>query len=138
MSPSDKAKASRAKKAGKSKSPTRSAAKAAAAKTSTKKAGGAAARAAKQAVDTARTAAEPPLRGNKVRKRPGSVTTQELERWEQDEPRELAAVLANVASLRREVEIAADELRVFEFSRSWRVTAPMRAVAKLIRERTGA
>jgi len=75
MSPSDKAKASRAKKAGKSKSPTRSAAKAAAAKTSTKKAGGAAARAAKQAVDTARTAAEPPLRGNKVRKRPGSVST---------------------------------------------------------------
>ena len=74
MSPSDdKGKAlARAKTSGKG--GTRSSAKSAAAKAGTKRAGGAAARAARKAADQA--SAERAVRqGNKVRKRPGSVST---------------------------------------------------------------
>jgi hypothetical protein len=79
----------------------------------------------------------PPLFGQSIlvmRRRPGSVTTAELERFEPDEPRELAAVLANLASLRREVENQAEALRIYRTSRSWRLTAPMRAVAAFARK----
>ena len=82
----------------------------------------------------------PPLFGQSIlvlRRRPGSFTTQELERFEPDEPRELAAVMANLASLRREVEDKTEAIGVFETSRSWRLTAPLRAVAKLLRGRDG-
>ena len=78
----------------------------------------------------------PPLYGQGVvvmRKRPGTFTTTELERWEENEPRETAAVLANVASLRREVELQAAEIRVFATSRSWRLTRPLRSFARLVR-----
>jgi hypothetical protein len=80
----------------------------------------------------------PPLFGQSIlvlRKRPGSFTAQELERFEHDEPRELAALMANLASLRREVEDKTEAIRVFETSRSWRLTAPLRAIAKLLRGR---
>jgi SAM-dependent methyltransferase len=78
----------------------------------------------------------PPLFGQGIlvmRRRPGSFTTAELERFEPDEPRELAAVLANLASLRREVENHAEAIRIFARSRSWRMTAPLRRVAAFAR-----
>ena len=81
-------------------------------------------------------AGAPPLFGQGVlvmRKRVGRFSVAELESDEPGEPRELAAVRANVASLRREVELAAEEIRVFETSRSWRLTRPLRAVARALR-----
>jgi SAM-dependent methyltransferase len=85
-------------------------------------------------------AGTPPLFGQGVvvmRKRAGRFSRAELERWEQNEPRESAAVVANLASLRREVELQAKEIRIFASSRSWRLTAPLRAIAKLIRTWAG-
>jgi SAM-dependent methyltransferase len=79
----------------------------------------------------------PPLFGQSIlvmRRRPGSFATADLEAFEPDEPRELAAVLANLASLRREVENQAEALRIYRTSRSWRLTAPMRAVAAFARK----
>jgi SAM-dependent methyltransferase len=79
----------------------------------------------------------PPLFGQSIlvmRRRPGSFTTAELERFEPDEPRELAAVLANLASLRREVENQAEAIRIFQTSKSWRLTAPLRAIAAFARK----
>ncbi len=84
-------------------------------------------------------AGSPPLFGQGVivmRKRLGSFTREELERVVPDEPREFAAVLANVASLRAEVEQQAAEIRVFATSRSWRLTRPLRTIARLVRGKT--
>ena len=55
-----------------------------------------------------------------LRKKPVSLTTEELERWEPDEPRELEAVRHNRDQLER-------ELAFVRQSRSWRVTVPLRA-----------
>lgn len=67
-----------------------------------------------------------------MRKRPGTFTTRDLERPEPDEPRELDAIRQNVSSLRREVARHA----VYLSSRSWRLTAPLRAVGRVLRART--
>jgi SAM-dependent methyltransferase len=69
-----------------------------------------------------------------MRKRPGRFTTAELEALEPGEPREIAALAANVASLRREVEIQAEAIRIYQRSRSWRLTAPLRAIAAFARK----
>ena len=77
-------------------------------------------------------AGPPPLFGQSalvLRKRPGRFTVEELERYEPDEPRELAALEQNVLSLRR--EIARHEIVLN--SRSWRLTAPLRRVAVRLR-----
>ncbi len=78
----------------------------------------------------------PPLYGQSIlvmRKRAVSITTTELERLEEGEPRELAALRANLASLRHEVEDKAAAIRIYENSRSWRLTAPLRAIARRAR-----
>ena len=74
----------------------------------------------------------PPLFGQGVlvlRKRPGVYTSEELERPEPAEPREISALRQNVSSLRR--EIARHEIVLS--SHSWRLTAPLRAAAQLAR-----
>jgi SAM-dependent methyltransferase len=70
-----------------------------------------------------------------MRKRPGRFTTAELEALEPGEPREIAALQANVASLRREASNQAEAIRIYESSRSWRLTAPLRAIAGFARKR---
>ena len=75
----------------------------------------------------------PPQYGQAVvvaRKRPGSFTAELLEQPEPDEPREIAALRQNVASLRREVARQSE----FMESRSWRLTAPARTVARVYRD----
>jgi SAM-dependent methyltransferase len=77
----------------------------------------------------------PPLFGQGIlvmRKRQGAPSCAELERLQPDEPRELAAVQQNVMSLRREVEQQAAEITTFATSRSWRLTAPLRAIARRV------
>jgi SAM-dependent methyltransferase len=64
-----------------------------------------------------------------MRKRPGVFTIEELERVEPGEPRELAALRQNLASMRREVARHSVYLR----SRSWKLTAPLRALARTLR-----
>lgn len=78
----------------------------------------------------------PPLYGQGavvMRKRSGSFTVEELERWEPDEPRELAALRHNVTSLRREGEDLRAAIRIYEASRSWRLTKPLRGLGRLAR-----
>jgi SAM-dependent methyltransferase len=75
----------------------------------------------------------PPQYGQAVvvmRKRPGSFSSELLEQPEADEPREIAALRQNVASLRREVARQSELID----SRSWRLTAPARAVARVYRD----
>jgi SAM-dependent methyltransferase len=78
----------------------------------------------------------PPLFGQAalvLRKRPGTFTAGELEQPAPGEPRELAAANTQAASLRREVERLTAELEVFATSRSWRLTAPLRGLARALR-----
>ncbi|HLW96525.1 MAG TPA: class I SAM-dependent methyltransferase [Solirubrobacteraceae bacterium] len=78
----------------------------------------------------------PPLYGQGavvMRKRPGTFTVEELERWETDEPRELAALRHNVTSLRGEGEELRAAIRVYESSRSWRLTKPLRGLGRIAR-----
>lgn len=80
-------------------------------------------------------AGPPPLFGQSVvvmRKRRGVFTTEELECPQPDEPRELAALSQNVSSLEREVARHA----VYLTSRSWKLTAPLRAMARGLRKRS--
>jgi SAM-dependent methyltransferase len=79
-------------------------------------------------------AGSPPLFGQGVmvmRKRPGHFSASDLESPEPEEPRELEALHQNILSLRREV--ARNSLIVT--SKSWRYTAPLRAAARLLRDR---
>ena len=81
-------------------------------------------------------AGPPPLFGQGVvvmRRRDVEVTAAELERPAESEPRELLAAQQNNASLRRELERHA----VYVTSRSWRLTAPLRAAARQARRLTG-
>ncbi len=85
-----------------------------------------------------------PLFGQSVlvmRKRPGVFGPAELERPEPGEFRELTAAQQNVASLRREVEILftwntdlSAWLTATVNSRSWRMTAPLRALGRTARD----
>jgi SAM-dependent methyltransferase len=66
-----------------------------------------------------------------LRKRPGPAPTiDELERPEPGEPREFVALRQNVGSLRRETAKLRREVKVFETSRSWRMTRPLRYVVR--------
>jgi SAM-dependent methyltransferase len=79
------------------------------------------------------TSGAPPLFGQSgvvMRKRPGQYTIEDVERAEPGEARELAAAQQNVMSLRR--EIARDS--IYLTSRSWRLTAPLRAVGRSARK----
>jgi SAM-dependent methyltransferase len=76
----------------------------------------------------------PPLYGQGVvvmRKRPGALTIAELERPQRDEPREWSALHNNIASLSRELSWHT----IYLTSRSWRLTAPLRAVGRWLRGR---
>lgn len=78
----------------------------------------------------------PPLYGQALlvmRPRRVELRPSDLERPEPDEPRELAAAQGNVASLRREVERLGAEVATFSSSRSWALTRPLRAIARLAR-----
>jgi SAM-dependent methyltransferase len=78
----------------------------------------------------------PPLFGQGIlvmRKRAGTYSRADLERPEAGEPRELAAAQQNVASLRREVERQSTEIATFAGSRSWRLTRPLRTIARVLR-----
>jgi SAM-dependent methyltransferase len=87
-------------------------------------------------------AGPPPLFGQGVvvmRRRPGTVTAAELERCDPDEPRELAALRENVASLSREITEHTTRFKVHVSSRSWKMTAPLRKVGAATRRwRSGA
>lgn len=79
-------------------------------------------------------AGPPPLFGQAVvvlRKRPGPVEPGELERPEPGEPRELDALRANVASLRRELST---KIEIYESSLSWRITTPIRKLGAVLRK----
>jgi SAM-dependent methyltransferase len=81
----------------------------------------------------------PPLFGQSalvMRKRAGSPTTRELEAPETGEEREWAALRQNIASLSREGIELNRRLRVAYSSKSWKLTAPLRAAADLARRRT--
>lgn len=76
----------------------------------------------------------PPQYGQAVlvmRRRPGSFSPGDLEAPEPGEPREIAALRQNVASLRREIA----RHTALTHSLSWRVTAPGRALGRLYRTR---
>jgi SAM-dependent methyltransferase len=78
----------------------------------------------------------PPLYGQGavvMRKRPGTFTVEELERWEPDEQREVAALRHNVTSLRGEGEELRAAIRIYESSRSWRLTKPLRGLGRIAR-----
>jgi hypothetical protein len=81
-------------------------------------------------------AGPPPLYGQSVlvmHKRPVVLSVAELELPEPDEPREFAALHANIASLSLELRWHA----VYSTSRSWRLTAPLRAVGRWLRRLRG-
>lgn len=76
----------------------------------------------------------PPMFGQGVvvmRKRRPAPTIEELERLERDEPREIDALRANIASLSTEL----NRHTIYLTSRSWRLTAPLRAVGRWLRRR---
>jgi SAM-dependent methyltransferase len=70
-----------------------------------------------------------------LRKRGRSPSVAELERTELGDAREWAALRQQAASLRREAVRRMDELHTYASSRSWRLTAPLRALAELARRR---
>jgi SAM-dependent methyltransferase len=64
-----------------------------------------------------------------MRKRPVELATEDLERPEPGEEREIAALRQNVASLRREV---ARQAAIYQ-TKSWRLTAPLRGATGRVR-----
>jgi SAM-dependent methyltransferase len=82
----------------------------------------------------------PPLYGQSallLRKRPGSVTVAELERVELADAREWAALGQQARSLRREAMGLNEQVNVYANSRSWKLTAPLRAIAVQLRRLRG-
>ena len=85
---------------------------------------------------------EPMIHGQSwalMRKRTLELTVEDIERPEEGEPREFAALRHNLGQVRREQAADIAELRSFyETSRSWRLTAPLRAgmkATRLLRQR---
>jgi SAM-dependent methyltransferase len=85
-----------------------------------------------------------------MRKKPVELTIEDLTRLEPDEPREIAALQHNVEQLRddtlrlrealaardaHEEGVRAEVITQFENSASWRLTAPLRALARPLRRR---
>ena len=69
-----------------------------------------------------------------MKKRDVSLTPAELEEPERDEPREYLALRHHIDQLRRDQRAALAEMRrSYESSRSWRITAPLRALGRLRR-----
>jgi SAM-dependent methyltransferase len=78
----------------------------------------------------------PPLYGQSVlvlRKRSVSITAEELERADIGDEREWAALRQQAGSLRREAAWVGEQLNVYANSRSWKLTAPLRALAVQVR-----
>ncbi len=78
----------------------------------------------------------PPLYGQGVvvmRRRPGTITIEELEAPEPGEPRELAAARQNIETLCAELIRVGRENRVYETSKSWRWTGPLRTIGRRAR-----
>src|SRR4051812_40186227 len=65
-----------------------------------------------------------------MRPRPGEPTTAELEAIDSGDDRELSALRHNIHQLHRENEHARHWLAELEASRSWRMTAPFRAIRR--------
>jgi SAM-dependent methyltransferase len=83
---------------------------------------------------------DPPLYGQSalvLRKRPVAITVQELERVDIADEREWAALRQQAGSLRREAAELGEQLNVYANSRSWKLTAPLRAIAEQVRRRRG-
>jgi SAM-dependent methyltransferase len=83
---------------------------------------------------------DPPLYGQSallLRKRPASVTVAELERVELADEREWAALRQQAGSLRREAMWLNKQLNVYANSRSWKLTAPLRAIGEQVRRLRG-
>lgn len=81
-----------------------------------------------------------PLYGQGVvvmRRLPRAPSVEELERWDPDDPREMAALLEGNAQLRREAIRLARDLDVCVSSRSWRMTRPLRAAVARLRAAAG-
>lgn len=82
----------------------------------------------------------PPLYGQSallLRKRPQAITVEELERVELTDEREWAALRQQAGSLRREAVGLNKQVNVYANSRSWRLTAPLRAIAVQLRRLRG-
>jgi SAM-dependent methyltransferase len=80
---------------------------------------------------------EPMIHGQSwalMRKREVELTVADIERPEENEPREFTALRHNLTQVRRDQAAEVDELRRFyETSRSWQLTAPLRAAGKMAR-----
>ena len=71
-----------------------------------------------------------------MKKRDVRLTPAQLEEPERDEPREHLALRHNIDQLRRDQEAMVAETRLsYENSRSWRITAPLRAFGRVRRGR---
>jgi hypothetical protein len=62
--------------------------------------------------------------------RSAAPTVEELERIDPGEPREVTALQHNLRQVQREAADARSELAGYANSRSWRVTAPLRAITR--------
>jgi hypothetical protein len=74
-----------------------------------------------------------------ARARPEAPSLEELERIDPSDPREVRALQHNVRQLQRESAEAsaalAARVEFYEHSQSWRITAPLRALAAQVRRR---
>jgi SAM-dependent methyltransferase len=70
-----------------------------------------------------------------MRPKPGELTEDDLTAFEPDEPRELAALRGNIEQLHREDARLRGWLDELQRSPSWRLTAPLRAAKRVVRNR---
>jgi SAM-dependent methyltransferase len=87
-----------------------------------------------------RPAGDPPLYGQSalvLRKRSVSIASEQLERVDVADEREWAALRQQAGSLGREAASLRRQLNVYANSRSWRLTAPLRAIGEWVRRLRG-